>query len=608
MDFSEYHNSDVKNILIDIVSLILSIFKLDNKYFSPLLRVLSFLFEDSFFFDNIKNFFSNISNFNNEDLNNTFYTNFLEFLKIILIFISSFCFVKLIFNYNFIFNKIKLFFICERKICIYDQEIVNIFLNYINENCEFKQNEKIIGDYDITRYNLVNDNKATFNLNLPNLEEYIDFYDRRTKKKGYFRISKNIISENKKCMSCKNNILSTPLPYFILTLNLENINNINNYIEDIKEYMKKYSKKVELKSIRIFYNEQENKYNFQSCIFYSGNRKTKEELKELHIDTFFHEKKEEIFNYLDKIQYHPEFFEHYGQMAKSNIILYGPSGSGKSSFIKRIAKALGRHIVNLDIGNIKEKEKVYELLQKPSVDGIILNPSDIIFVFEEFDITIKNLYEREQLIQTIKNKILKLKSLLNIDMNFDEVISSDEDILLKKEQSKKNNKFYNYLNKDLNEENSDEYSDEESDEESDNEKELNLDNLMKAIEIYNSMKNQFILRDLLDIFEGTVPIDKSIIFGTTNKIEEIKKLAPKELLRDGRLTTTYFGYFKQTEFNNFLNTFFEKSTNNLNIHYTESGELNIPTSKIVETALKANSIYSNKDEAFDFFKQKLKLN
>merc|ERR1711934_256381 len=106
----------------------------------------------------------------------------------------------------------------------------------------------------------------------------------------------------------------------------------------------------------------------------------------------------------------------------------------------------------------------------------------------------------------------------------------------------------------------------------------------------------FMLRDLLDILQGTVSVNGTIIFATTNKFEEIKDFCP-ELFRHGRMTPVYFGYFEKEQIDQFLHYYFNKTFRDLKekirIEFNEKGEINIPTSQLVETALDAKIVHND---------------
>jgi ATP-dependent 26S proteasome regulatory subunit len=94
---------------------------------------------------------------------------------------------------------------------------------------------------------------------------------------------------------------------------------------------------------------------------------------------------------VNTIHHNPEKFEKYGQTPCFNALLYGPPGSGKSSFSYRVARALGRNIdcINLyslvQSGNLSFIKKLFSY--SPNINKTV-------FVLDEFDNAITYIYEK----------------------------------------------------------------------------------------------------------------------------------------------------------------------------------------------------------------------
>ncbi len=117
----------------------------------------------------------------------------------------------------------------------------------------------------------------------------------------------------------------------------------------------------------------------------------REVMKTEFIDSFFSPEKDRIWNIVSMIHYNPDEFEKYGQAPCFNALLYGPPGSGKSSFAYRIARALGRNINNVNLHKFVVNGTVSSLKKLLCYNQ---NIEKTVFIFDELDEAI--LYIREQ--------------------------------------------------------------------------------------------------------------------------------------------------------------------------------------------------------------------
>ena len=176
----------------------------------------------------------------------------------------------------------------------------------------------------------------------------------------------------------------------------------------ILEYMKHvdqtvYSKKTNINKwyITIQYSKTTGLYGNHYC---SLNRTSVD--KNVFIDTFFHNQKNEIIENLTKVDSNKDFFHQMGQIPRAGYCLYGPPGSGKTNFVYRMARYLNRHIINIDIKKITKNELInYFNDFYDSRNGKYLCPNDIIYFFDEFDEVILELKKRQMYIDSYYKSI-----------------------------------------------------------------------------------------------------------------------------------------------------------------------------------------------------------
>jgi len=107
-------------------------------------------------------------------------------------------------------------------------------------------------------------------------------------------------------------------------------------------------------------------------------------------------------------------------------------------------------------------------------------------------------------------------------------------------------------------------------------------------------RDNWCIEDLLELFQGPVPMYQTIIIATTNNFDEIKRICPA-LVRPGRMTPIYFGYVTKNILQEISKYYFGKK---LKIYIPET--IKIPTSEIIELALETKI---NND--FKLFENKL---
>lgn len=269
-------------------------------------------------------------------------------------------------------------------------------------------------------------------------------------------------------------------------------------------------------------------------------------------DTFFSEYKQFMFSIMkDKINY-----DISSAGGWNNLILHGAPGTGKSSFIYRIATIMKKSIISVDLSLYLDKKKeLYALFhgqefRLPEGNDIYNVANNTIIILEEFDNTIKKLVDLEQ--------IYKLKQDL-IELDFEKkkksMIEDDGSDVIREggHQSKKEKLSVAKITHEI-------------------DQILHTNNL--------SIKSDILrISDLLELFQGPIPVKDRLIIATTNHYERIKNTLPA-LFRAGRLTPLEFKYMTWPLMNELSEYYFGTPMT------IDEFVITIPTSQIVELALK----------------------
>lgn len=255
----------------------------------------------------------------------------------------------------------------------------------------------------------------------------------------------------------------------------------------------------------------------------------------------------------------------------SNLILYGEPGTGKSSFVFRLATQLKMSIISVDLSMyIDRKRDLYSIFHGnefylPYGKGQKLTVSqNCIIILEEFDSSIEKIKQLENIFifksDTIHSYVNNKTS--EIGKKVQDAIAEfvQPDIPLSNPMD--------YLNTRQNANNG-------------------LDPLKITNEIFDIVrtitednKSDILrLRDLLELFQGPVPIRDRIIVATTNNFEQIKGIIPP-LFRPGRLTPICFTYLDWESLVELCKYYFNSELN------MAPFEVAIPTSQITELAIK----------------------
>jgi hypothetical protein len=484
------------------------------------------------------------------------------------------------------------------QINIYDPEKITVFMDYMNFFPDFFNkvydvdvgNSEFIGEYlTAPESQHFNDDFYT-NMNLVSAicDTKIHFDDKNFKVKGYlvwdeYEYSHKIVwhptsNNTKNADSDKLQYKKLKIKYMKLYLDKYAMIDINKYIKEVEKIVfdKQLNNDITKYNYKVFKNNNgPNEIHYHAVQIYCGPKKTIEDNEKLYIDTFFHKEKDRLWSHIKSIQTDPLSFKKLGQSPRLNLLLYGPPGSGKSSLAYRIAMCLNRHLVSVDLREIKNKATIYNILHNPYHESY--KASEVIFILDEFDLTIKHLYNTEQ---TRKEHLKMVYDSQRLAKRLKAIMERDNGTIKSKEKKTPTK-----------------HSD--SDSEEDTKKKSTAKNKDEEDTIFTDpSENEFTLKDLLEIFQGAVPIDGMIIIATTNDYHGIKKLCP-ELFRPGRLTPIEFGYLDKPSLQALSKFYFGKE---LNIDNFE--EFNVPTSQIIEKALELKSkINSNNENIFEEFQQ-----
>ncbi len=426
------------------------------------------------------------------------------------------------------------------SITLYDEEKIQLYMKYITTQKKYYDQSIDInyGDFE-TQLNLLN--SRDYGINAISLftadskmisqgyNNQIKFKDLYLNIEGYY----TWIKSTKEVTDLNKSVKTISVKCIIIKILKNQEMNTNDFFKKIENYFDTHEKIIELKYVKILKCLEGTDNHVVT--FHSGVKASFEVLEEKFMKPFFHQDKDRLWSLIKNTCLNPEFYSSRGQNARVSILLAGPPGCGKSSIIYRIARCFSRHIISLDL-RIASKANMYQILQRPVLkDFPNLSYKDIVYLFEEFDISITELALREK----------------------------------KYNEESHYKKLYESIQKE----------------------EVISDEAMKCKDY-----NEFCIRDLLEIFQGPIPFESSIMIATTNKYDEIKETCP-ELFRPGRLTPIYFGYIDQNTLQEISLFFFNKK-----IQGYLPDIMNIPTSQIIELVFEALDVSK---ESHTYFTSKL---
>jgi ABC-type dipeptide/oligopeptide/nickel transport system ATPase component len=258
---------------------------------------------------------------------------------------------------------------------------------------------------------------------------------------------------------------------------------INVWVEEYEEFTKRYTAKKITYNIN-HPNELNTKKDTENDDNRDGNSKNKEDninwsshpfTSTKSFDTVFFKDKRKMINKLDKFINDPDFYVRTGQPYMLGILIHGEPGCGKSSIIKSIAKYTQRHIMYVNLNDVKNDRELENIFYGEFVNGNYIPYDKRIIILEDIDCAGTVAHERKS-------------------------GSEDEEVkeILKDASTSVSDKIY----------------------------------LKKVLEEQNKNSDKLTLACLLNLIDGVMEQHGRILIITTNHIE---KLDPA-LIRDGRIS------------------------------------------------------------------------
>lgn len=284
---------------------------------------------------------------------------------------------------------------------IYSADNISVFTNYVEYNQQYYDSmiNTDIGDLDkMYECRLYPETATSSTKNINTISKMQDvpikFDDEYLGIKGYYLWKKTAKQSTDKD---KNVVKDVSFKYVELHIQKEHDKIINpeQLFTKMSTYVTDLNKnKIKLKYTKVI-NLSRTTHN-HTVTFYDGEKQPLEVLETKYIKTLFHQERDRLWSIIKNCCMNFEFYRNCGQVGRVSLLLHGPPGTGKSTFAYRIAMVLQRHLISLDLRSL-DRSEAYQILQSPELSFAGCKTyKDAVFLFEEFDISIKNLYHKRK--------------------------------------------------------------------------------------------------------------------------------------------------------------------------------------------------------------------
>lgn len=382
---------------------------------------------------------------------------------------------------------------------------------------------------------------------------------------------------------------------FINPLSKSSVQDLSEYVDNVLSYMERTVTQLTL------YNMEKNKYGDTVNVMYDGVSEPLEILEKRYINTLFHEQTNALWNMIKTINYYPEEYRKMGQAPQVNLLFHGPPGTGKSTFAYRVAMATKRHIINIKLSRYNRTE-LMKVFTKPQIKTTSYQPSDVIYVLDEFDKDIDRLILRQTGNQQQCDMVEKLITNTVNTWSSNKLSPIDEKCSSKTSTQEHNTPPSPVPSTSTTAPQNSVEKTEDSSQLRRNIKDIGtmIEEVTQAYDKVTNMGDDVLsLYDLLTIFQGSVPVEGTIILAMTNKYEYLCEKCP-QLFRPGRLTPVHFGNFDRSMLNHVSQYYFNRQLHEL------PDTVNLQPSAVIDMVVKSMLGTHNPEQQYDQFLRYLK--